>query len=89
MNYRIRTAVPADEGKNRELFLEMLRTISDAGVNQAVILYGTDEYRLYEAALAIEQEICSVSGKETVDHIKNYFGQADPGRKSRESYQMN
>ena len=27
MNYRIRTAVPADEGKIRELFLEMLRTI--------------------------------------------------------------
>ena len=28
---------------------------TDAGVNQAVILYGTDECRLYEAALAIEQ----------------------------------
>ncbi len=27
MNYRIRNAVPADEGKIRELFLEMLRTI--------------------------------------------------------------
>ncbi len=27
MNYRIRTAVPADEGKICELFLEMLRTI--------------------------------------------------------------
>ena len=27
-----------------------------AGVNQAVILYGCDEYGLYEAALAIEQE---------------------------------
>ena len=27
MNYRIRTAVPADEGTIRELFLEMLRTI--------------------------------------------------------------
>ena len=25
------------------------------GVNEAVILYGKDEYRLYEAALAIEQ----------------------------------
>ena len=28
-----------------------------AGVNQTVILYGQDEYRLYEAALAIEQEM--------------------------------
>ena len=27
MEYRIRTAVPADEGKIRKLFLEMLRTI--------------------------------------------------------------
>ena len=27
MGYKIRTAVPADEGKIRELFLEMLRTI--------------------------------------------------------------
>jgi len=27
MNYRIRTAVPADEGKIRKLFQEMLRTI--------------------------------------------------------------
>ena len=27
MNYRIRTAVPADEARIRELFLEMLRTI--------------------------------------------------------------
>lgn len=25
------------------------------GVKQAVILYGTDEYRLYAAALAVEQ----------------------------------
>lgn len=31
MNYRIRTAVPADEGKIRELFLEMLRTIYHTG----------------------------------------------------------
>lgn len=31
---------------------------TDAGVNQAVILYGCDEYRLYEAALAIELEMC-------------------------------
>ena len=30
---------------------------TDTGVNQAVILYGTDEYRLYEAALTIEQEM--------------------------------
>ena len=30
---------------------------TDAGVNQAVILYGKDEYRLYEAALTIEQEM--------------------------------
>ena len=29
---------------------------TDAGVNQAVILYGSDECRLYEAALAIERE---------------------------------
>ena len=29
-----------------------------AGVNHAVILYGQDEYRLYEAALAIELEMC-------------------------------
>ena len=28
-----------------------------AGVNRTVILYGQDEYRLYEAALAIEQEM--------------------------------
>ena len=28
------------------------------GVNQALILYGKDEYRLYEAALSIEQEMC-------------------------------
>ena len=28
---------------------------SDAGVNRTVILYGGDEYRLYEAALAVEQ----------------------------------
>ena len=27
MGYKIRTAVPADEGKIRELFLEMLQTI--------------------------------------------------------------
>ncbi len=37
MNYRIRTAVPADEGKIRELFLEMLRTI-----------YHTDDVNGYE-----------------------------------------
>ena len=30
---------------------------TDAGVNQTVILYGKDEYRLYEAALTIEQEM--------------------------------
>ena len=30
---------------------------TDTGVNQALILYGKDEYRLYEAALTIEQEI--------------------------------
>ena len=30
---------------------------TDAGVNQALILYGRDEYRLYEAALTIEKEI--------------------------------
>ena len=30
---------------------------TDAGVNRAVILYGQDEYRLYEAALTIEQEM--------------------------------
>lgn len=29
-----------------------------AGVNHAVILYGQDKYRLYEAALAIELEMC-------------------------------
>lgn len=28
-----------------------------AGVNRAVILYGQDEYRLYEAALTVEQEL--------------------------------
>ena len=33
---------------------------STDGVNEAVILYGKDEHRLYEAALAIEQEMrCS------------------------------
>jgi len=37
MNYRIRTAVPSDEGKIRELFLEMLRTI-----------YHTDDVKGYE-----------------------------------------
>ena len=31
------------------------------GVNEAVILYGKDEYRLYEAALAIEQEMRNIS----------------------------
>ena len=30
---------------------------TDAGVNQTVILYGRDEYRLYEAALTIEQRL--------------------------------
>ncbi len=30
---------------------------TDAGINQTVILYGKDEYRLYEAALTIEQEM--------------------------------
>ena len=30
---------------------------TDAGVNQALILYGKDECRLYEAAMAIEQEM--------------------------------
>ena len=38
MDYRIRTAVPADEGKIRELFLEMLRTI-----------YRTDDVEGYPA----------------------------------------
>ena len=37
MNYRIRTAVPADEAKIRELYLEMLRTI-----------YHTDDVKGYE-----------------------------------------
>ena len=37
MEYKIRTAVPADEEKIRELFLEMLRTI-----------YHTDEVKGYE-----------------------------------------
>ena len=37
MGYKIRTAVPADEGKIRELFLEMLRTI-----------YHTDDVNGYE-----------------------------------------
>ena len=32
---------------------------TEAGLNRAVILYGKDEYRLYEAALAIEQEMSS------------------------------
>ncbi len=30
---------------------------TDARINQTVILYGKDEYRLYEAALTIEQEM--------------------------------
>lgn len=30
---------------------------TDAGVNQTVMLYGQDEYRLYEAALTVEQEM--------------------------------
>ena len=38
MNYSIRTAVPADEEKIRELFLEMLRTI-----------YHTDDVKGYGA----------------------------------------
>ena len=38
MEYKIRTAVPADEAKIRELFLEMLRTI-----------YRTDDVKGYEA----------------------------------------
>lgn len=33
---------------------------TDEGVNQAVILYGRDEYRLYEAALTIEQEMSRI-----------------------------
>ncbi len=33
---------------------------TDAGVNQTVILYGCDEYRLYEAALAVEQVVLSL-----------------------------
>ena len=37
MEYKIRTAVPTDEGKIRELFLEMLRTI-----------YRTDDVKSYE-----------------------------------------
>ena len=37
MEYKIRTAVPADEEKIRELFLEMLRTI-----------YHTDDVKGYE-----------------------------------------
>ena len=32
---------------------------TDEGVDRALILYGKDEYRLYEAVLAIEQEIFS------------------------------
>ncbi len=32
------------------------------GVNEAVILYGKDEYRLYEAALAIEQVMLKMKG---------------------------
>ena len=28
---------------------------NEAGVNQGIILYGCDEFRLYEAALALEQ----------------------------------
>ncbi|MBR2663054.1 MAG: hypothetical protein IKE25_05005, partial [Clostridia bacterium] len=33
---------------------------TSAGLNRTVILYGTDEYRLYETALAIEQEMKSL-----------------------------
>lgn len=33
-----------------------------AGLNHTVILYGKDEYRLYEAALAIEREMKSMAG---------------------------
>ena len=37
------------------------------GVNETVILYGKDEYRLYEAALAIEQVMLTMKGiRETV-----------------------
>ena len=32
------------------------------GVNEAVILYGKDECRLYEAALAIEQVMLETKG---------------------------
>lgn len=31
-------------------------------LNHTVILYGKDEYRLYEAALAIEREMKSLAG---------------------------
>ena len=33
---------------------------ADTGLNRAVILYGADEYRLYEAALAIEREMSAL-----------------------------
>ena len=35
------------------------KTKTEEGVNQALILYGCDEYRLYEAALAVEQVLLS------------------------------
>ena len=34
------------------------------GVNETVILYGKDEYRLYEAALAIEQIMMNMQGSQ-------------------------
>ena len=37
---------------------------TDSGLNQTVILYGRDEYRLYEAALTIEQEMAALSEAE-------------------------
>ena len=42
MEYKIRTAVPADEEKIRELFLEMLRTI-----------YQTDDVKGYGAGAGV------------------------------------
>ena len=33
---------------------------TDSGLNQTVILYGKDEYRLYEAALTIEREMSEI-----------------------------
>ena len=45
------------------------RKKNEDGVNEAVILYGKDERRLYEAALAIEQVMLRTEGVRVILHF--------------------